>query len=175
MIGTLALNSRIGEFDFRCHEQVIGKKSFKKSGLLFGRFEDVKISFWNYLTFKELQISDELPAIIFQDDIEFTEIFEVDDTNEQNMMVPENNAIECEWQIVENEKVVVNNLEGIEIVVDLQPKDSNGVECLWNWFPCEKSIISSFDKITSNWNLLKLLMWADHGIVSRISQVFLNY
>ena len=45
LIGTLALNSRIGEFDFRCHEQVIGKKSFKQSGLLFGRFEDVKISF----------------------------------------------------------------------------------------------------------------------------------
>ena len=100
--------------------------------MLFGRFEDVKIIFCNYLNFKESQIPDELPAIIFQDDIEFTETFEVDDTNEQNMMVPENNAIECEWQIVENENVVVNNLEGIEIVVDLQPKDSNGVECLRN-------------------------------------------
>ena len=68
----------------------------------------------------------------FQDDIESTEMFEVDDNNEQNMMVPENNAIECKWQIVENENIVGNNLEGIEIVVDLQPKDSNGVECLWN-------------------------------------------
>ena len=75
---------------------------------------------------------DELPALIFQDDIEFTETFEADDTNEQNMMVLENNAIECEWQIVENENVVVNNLEGIEIIVDLQPRDSNGVEYLWN-------------------------------------------
>ena len=69
-------------------------------------------------------------------------MFEVDDTNEQNMMVLENNAIECEWQIVENENIVVNNLEGIEIVVDLQPRNSNGVECLWNYFPN----ISRFDK-----------------------------
>ena len=90
---------------------------------------------------------DELPAVIFQDDIEFTEMFEPDNTNEQNMIVvDENNAIECEWQIVENENVVVNNLEGIEIVVDLQPRDSNGIERLWNYFPCEKSIISRFDK-----------------------------
>ena len=59
-------------------------------------------------------------------------MLKVGDNNEQFMMVPENNAIECEWQIVENENIVVNNLEGIEIVVDLQPKDSNGVECLWN-------------------------------------------
>ena len=58
----------------------------------------------------------------FQDDIESTEKFEVDDNNEKNMMVPENNAIECKWQIVENENIVGNNLEGIEIVVDLQPK-----------------------------------------------------
>ena len=93
-----------------------------------------------------MQIPDELPAVNFQDEIESTEMFEVDDTNEQNMMVLENNAIECEWQIVENENVVVNNLEGIEIVVDLQPRDSNGIERLWNYFPCEKSIISRFDK-----------------------------
>ena len=53
-------------------------------------------------------------------------MFEFDDNNEQNMIVPESNAIECKWQIVENE-----NFEGIEIVVDLQPRDSNGVECLW--------------------------------------------
>ena len=90
---------------------------------------------------------DELPAVIFQDDIESTEMFEPDNTNEQNMIVvDENNAIECEWQIVENENIVVNNLEGIEIVVDLQPRDSNGIERLSNSFPCEKSIISRFDK-----------------------------
>ena len=79
-----------------------------------------------------MQISDELPAIIFQDDIEFTEVFEVDDTNEQNMMVPENNAIECEWQILENENVVVNNLEGIEIVVDLQSRDKQSNTDEWS-------------------------------------------
>ena len=51
-------------------------------------------------------------------------MFEVDDNNEQNMKVPEDNAIEFEWQIVKNEKIVVNNLEVIEIVVDLQPRDN---------------------------------------------------
>ena len=75
---------------------------------------------------------DELPAVIFQDDIEFTEMFEIDDTNEQNIMVPENNAIECEWQIVENENVVVNNLEGIEIVVDLQPRENQSNTDEWS-------------------------------------------
>ena len=50
-------------------------------------------------------------------------MFEVDDTNEQNMMVPESNAIECKWQIVENANIGVNNLEGIEIVVELQRTD----------------------------------------------------
>ena len=77
----------------------------------------------------------QIPAVNFQDDIESTEIFEVDDNNEQNMMVPENNAIECEWQIVENENFVVNNLEGIEIVIDLQPKGqliSKGLFCVFN-------------------------------------------
>ena len=69
----------------------------------------------------ELQIPDES-----------TEIFEVDDNNEQNMMVPENNAIECEWQIVKNENIVVNNLEGIEIVVDLQPRDNQSNTDEWS-------------------------------------------
>ena len=66
----------------------------------------------------------------FQDDIESTEMFEFDDNNEQNMIVPESNAIECKWQIVENENIVGNNLEGIEIVVDLQPKGQLISECL---------------------------------------------
>ena len=65
------------------------------------------------------------------------------------MMVLENNAIECEWQIVENENIVVNNLEGIEIVVDLQPKHSRlsvfGINFL------VKNLSSHvFIKITSN-------------------------
>ena len=74
----------------------------------------------------------QIPAVNFQDDIESTEIFEVDDNNEQNMMVPENNAIECEWQIVENENFVVNNLEGIEIVIDLQPRDNRSNTDGWS-------------------------------------------
>ena len=83
-------------------------------------------------TYTELQIPDEFPAVNFQDDIESTEMFEVDDNNEQNMMVPENNAIECEWQIVKNENIVVNNLEGIEIVVDLQPRDNQSYTDEWS-------------------------------------------
>ena len=73
----------------------------------------------------------QIPAVNFQDDIESTEMFEVDDNNEQNMMVPENNAIECEWQIVENE-----NFEGIQIVVDLQPKGGFKSEETGEFFHC---------------------------------------
>jgi len=91
---------------------------------------------------------DELPALIFQDDIEFTETFEADDTNEQNMIVLENNAIECEWQIVENENVVVNNLEGIEIVVDLQPRDNKSNTDEWSILPNQVDGLQS-----SPWNL----------------------
>ena len=108
---------------------------------LFGSNESFEICIWDLLTFNELQnavlVPCEVPTVIFQDDIEFTEVFEADDTNEQNMMcyeVLENNAIECEWQVVANENTVVNNLEGIELVVYPQPIGSNEIECLWNIF-----------------------------------------
>ena len=54
-------------------------------------------------------------------------MFEFDDNNEQNMIVPESNAIECKWQIVENE-----NFEGIEIVVELQSRDKQSNTDEWS-------------------------------------------